>query len=92
MTSQELLERVVELAAECRDDGIHGAEFVSTVAYGLGHVSQFSAPNKDAVMDLIETAVTEAYKTRAIADDRLKEVFGIDDEQLPGLLEKRRKE
>ena len=27
----------------------------------MGHVSQFSAPNKDAVMDLIETAVTEAY-------------------------------
>ncbi len=38
-----------------------GGEFVSTVAYGLGRVSQFSAPNKDAVMDLIETAVTEAY-------------------------------
>ena len=41
--------------------GMGGAEFVSTVAYGLGHVSQFSAPNKDAVMDLIETAVKEAY-------------------------------
>ena len=61
MTSQQLLERVVELAAKCRDEGMGGAEFVSTVAYGLGHVSQFSAPNKDAVMDLIETAVTEAY-------------------------------
>ena len=62
MTSQQLLERVVELAAECRDEGMGGGEFVSTVAYGLGHVSQFSAPNKDAVMDLIETAVTEAYE------------------------------
>jgi hypothetical protein len=61
MTSQQLLERVVELAAKCRDEGMGGAEFVSTVAYGLGHVSQFSAPNKDAVMDLIETAVKEAY-------------------------------
>jgi hypothetical protein len=61
LTSQELLERVVELAAECRDGGMGGGEFVSTVAYGLGRVSQFSAPNKDAVMDLIETAVTEAY-------------------------------
>ena len=61
MTSQQLLERVVELAAKCRDEGMGGAEFVSTVAYGLGHVRQFSAPNKDAVMDLIETAVTEAY-------------------------------
>ena len=61
MTSQELLERVVELAAECRDEGMGGGEFVSTVAYGLGHVSQFSAPNKDAVMDLIETAVEWAY-------------------------------
>ena len=39
-----------------------GGEFVSPVAYGLGHVSQFSAPNKDAVMDMIETAVTEAYE------------------------------
>ena len=87
MTSQQLLERVVELAAECRDEGMGGGEFVSTVAYGLGHVSQFSAPNKDAVMDLIETAVTEAYKTRAIADDRLKNAFGIDDEELPGLVE-----
>ena len=48
MTSQQLLERVVELAAECRDDGMGGGEFVSTVAYGLGHVSQLSAPNKDA--------------------------------------------
>ena len=61
MTSQQLLERVVELAAKCRSSGMVGAEFVPTVAYGLGHVSQFSAPNKDAVMDLIETAVTEAY-------------------------------
>ena len=41
MTSQQLLERVVELAAKCRDDGMGGAEFVSTVAYGHGHVSQF---------------------------------------------------
>ena len=65
MISQQLLKHVVELAAECRDDGMGGAEFVSTVAYGLGHVSQFSAPNKDAVMDLIETAVTEAYEERA---------------------------
>ena len=39
-----------------------GGEFVSTVAYGLGRVSQFSAPNKDAVMDLIETAVAKAYE------------------------------
>jgi len=64
MTSQQLLERVVELAAECRDGGMGGGEFVSTVVYGLGHVSQFSAPNKDAVMDLIETAVKEAYGAR----------------------------
>ena len=62
MSGNELLERVVELAAECRDEGMGGGEFVSTVAYGLGHVSQFSAPNKDAVMDLIETAVKEARK------------------------------
>ena len=67
MTSQELLERVVELAAECRDEGMDGGEFGSTVAYGLGHVSQFSAPNKDAVMDLIETAVTEAYGEESLA-------------------------
>jgi hypothetical protein len=45
-SSQQLLERVVELAAKCRNEGMGGAEFVSTVAYGLGHVSQFSAPNK----------------------------------------------
>ena len=62
MTSQQLLERVVELTAECRDEGMGGGEYVSTVAYGLDHVSQFSAPDKDAVMDLIKTAVTEAYE------------------------------
>jgi hypothetical protein len=45
VTSQELLERVVELAAECRDEGMSGGQFVSTVAYRLGHVSQFSAPS-----------------------------------------------
>jgi hypothetical protein len=62
MSGNELFERVVELSAECRDDGMSGGEFVSTVAYGLGRVSQFTAPNKDAVMDLIETAVKEARK------------------------------
>ena len=62
MTSQQLLERVVELAAECRDDGMGGGEFVSSVAYGLGHIIQFSAPNKDAVMDVIEAAVEWAHE------------------------------
>jgi hypothetical protein len=65
-SSQQLLECVVELAAECRDEGMGGAEFVSTVAYGLGHVSQFSAPNKDTLWTLIEMAVTEAYEEERV--------------------------
>jgi hypothetical protein len=43
-SSQQLLECVVELAAECRDEGMGAAEFVSTVAYRRSALSKSAQP------------------------------------------------
>ena len=62
MTRQEVMEKIVHLAAKQRDDGDSGQEFVATSMFAIASVCAASEFPQDEVQHLATTAIEKGYE------------------------------
>tara|TARA_R100001530_G_scaffold28654_6_gene22692 strand:+ start:2074 stop:2301 length:228 start_codon:yes stop_codon:yes gene_type:complete len=74
MTEPEIMEKIVKLAADQRDDGGSGQEFVSTAMFAIGSVCAASDFPQEEVESLAMEAISQGYKIKELKTKEGKEV------------------